>query len=66
MLETWNNLLGGFATTLTPDNLFYCFVGVFLGTVVGILPGLGPLTTIAILLPYSQSPHRAESPDSPR
>ena len=46
-------LLGGFATTLTLDNLFYCFVGVFLGTVVGILPGLGPLTTIAILLPIT-------------
>lgn len=46
-------LLGGFATTLTLDNLFYCFVGTFLGTVVGILPGLGPLTTIAILLPIT-------------
>lgn len=46
-------LLGGFATTLTLDNLFYCFVGAFLGTVVGILPGLGPLTTIAILLPIT-------------
>jgi putative tricarboxylic transport membrane protein len=46
-------LLQGFAVTLSVDNLFYCFVGVFLGTVVGILPGLGPLTTIAILLPIT-------------
>ena len=46
-------LLGGFAVTLSLDNLFYCFVGVLLGTVVGILPGLGPLTTIAILLPIT-------------
>ena len=46
-------LLGGFAVTLSFDNLFYCFVGVLLGTIVGILPGLGPLTTIAILLPIT-------------
>ncbi len=46
-------LLDGFAVTLSLDNLFYCFVGVLLGTVVGILPGLGPLTTIAILLPIT-------------
>ena len=46
-------LLHGFAVTLSLDNLLYCFVGVFLGTVVGILPGLGPLTTIAILLPIT-------------
>ena len=46
-------LLQGFAVTLSLANLFYCFVGVLLGTVVGILPGLGPITTIAILLPIT-------------
>jgi putative tricarboxylic transport membrane protein len=46
-------LLSGFAVVLTPGNLLYCFIGVLLGTVVGILPGLGPLTTIAILLPIT-------------
>jgi putative tricarboxylic transport membrane protein len=46
-------LLNGFAIVLTPANLLYCFIGAFLGTVVGILPGLGPLTTIAILLPIT-------------
>ncbi|WIM11997.1 tripartite tricarboxylate transporter permease [Enhydrobacter sp.] len=46
-------LLDGFAVTLTLGNLLYCFAGVLLGTVVGILPGLGPLTTIAILLPIT-------------
>ena len=46
-------LLQGFAVVGTPANLFYCFIGVLLGTVVGILPGLGPLTTIAILLPIT-------------
>ena len=42
-------LLNGFAIVLTPANLLYCFIGAFLGTVVGILPGLGPLTTIAFV-----------------
>ena len=46
-------LLQGFGVVLTLDNLLYCFIGAFLGTVVGILPGLGPLTTIAILLPIT-------------
>jgi len=47
------NLIGGFATVFQPATLAYCFIGVFLGTVVGILPGLGPLTTIALLLPIT-------------
>ncbi|MFT3800910.1 MAG: tripartite tricarboxylate transporter permease [Burkholderiaceae bacterium] len=47
------HLLGGFASVLDPMNLMYCFIGVFLGTVIGILPGLGPLATIAILLPMT-------------
>ncbi|MBP8306570.1 MAG: tripartite tricarboxylate transporter permease [Burkholderiaceae bacterium] len=47
------NLIGGFITVFQPATLAYCFIGVFLGTVVGILPGLGPLTTIALLLPIT-------------
>jgi putative tricarboxylic transport membrane protein len=47
------NLLLGFSVVGTPANLFYCFVGTFLGTVVGILPGVGPLATIAILMPLT-------------
>ncbi|MBI4525599.1 MAG: tripartite tricarboxylate transporter permease [Deltaproteobacteria bacterium] len=47
------NLLAGFAIALSPVNLFWCFVGVFLGTIVGILPGLGPPATIAMLLPLT-------------
>jgi len=38
---------------LTPANLWWCFVGVFLGTVIGVLPGLGPPATIAMLLPLT-------------
>jgi len=47
------NLLLGMSVALTPTNLLFCFVGALLGTVVGILPGLGPMTTITILLPLT-------------
>jgi putative tricarboxylic transport membrane protein len=43
----------GFSTALTWQNLAYCFVGVFVGTVIGVLPGLGPVPTISLLLPFS-------------
>src|SRR6476469_1571477 len=46
-------LLHGFALALQPLNLLWCFVGVLLGTIVGILPGLGPPATIAMLLPLT-------------
>jgi TctA family transporter len=47
------NLSIGFGVALTLSNLFYCFSGVLLGTLVGVLPGIGPVTTVAILLPFS-------------
>ena len=47
------NLATGFATALQPLNLIYCFLGVLLGTLVGVLPGLGPVATIAMLLPIT-------------
>ena len=52
------NLTLGFATALDPVNLFYCFIGVLLGTLIGVLPGIGPTATIAMLLPitYALSP----------
>ncbi|MDB5770876.1 MAG: hypothetical protein JWM42_1250, partial [Burkholderia sp.] len=50
-MEVLNFLALGFDTALTLTNLFYCLVGVFLGTAVGVLPGLGPVATIAMLLP---------------
>lgn len=52
-MEALSSLLYGFSVALTPANLFWCFVGVFLGTIVGVLPGLGPPATIAMLLPLS-------------
>ncbi len=47
------NLQLGFATALRPENVLYCFVGVVLGTSVGVLPGIGPTATIAMLLPIT-------------
>lgn len=48
-----HNLALGFATALTPQNLLWCFVGVLLGTIIGILPGLGSATGVAILIPVT-------------
>src|ERR671931_1043436 len=52
-MEILSGLAHGFAVALAPMNLFWCFVGVLLGTVVGIMPGLGPPATIAMLLPLT-------------
>ncbi len=50
-MELLQNLSIGLDAALTPINLFYCLGGVFLGTLIGVLPGLGPVATIAMLLP---------------
>jgi TctA family transporter len=52
-MELITNLGIGFDTAFTLTNLFYCLVGVFLGTAIGVLPGLGPTATIAMLLPVT-------------
>ena len=51
MLESITSLAYGFNIALQPQNLFYCFIGVTMGTLVGVLPGIGPTATIALLLP---------------
>ncbi|MDQ3461706.1 MAG: tripartite tricarboxylate transporter permease, partial [Actinomycetota bacterium] len=48
-----DNLALGFATALTPENLLWCFVGVLAGTVIGLLPGLGSSTGVAVLIPLT-------------
>lgn len=53
MMDTWAQLLGGFATAATPMNLLWAFVGCALGTAIGVLPGLGPAVTVAMLLPIT-------------
>jgi putative tricarboxylic transport membrane protein len=55
MLESLASLLYGFNIALQPQNLFYCFIGVTMGTLVGVLPGIGPTATIALLLPATFS-----------
>ncbi len=50
-MEIIANLGLGLETAFTLTNLFYCLIGVFVGTAVGVLPGLGPIATIAMLLP---------------
>jgi putative tricarboxylic transport membrane protein len=47
------DLIDGFATVLTPENLAFAAIGVLLGTFVGVLPGIGPALTIALLLPIT-------------
>src|SRR5687767_7484114 len=52
-MEVFAGLMQGFAVALQPMNLLWCFVGVLLGTVIGVMPGLGPPATIAMLLPLT-------------
>ena len=52
-MDVLSNLELGFAVALTLQNIVYCFIGVLLGTVIGVLPGIGPVTTVAMLLPIS-------------
>jgi TctA family transporter len=53
MMELLGNLWIGAQTAFTLWNLFYCLIGCFLGTAIGVLPGLGPTATIAMLLPIT-------------
>ena len=50
-MDFFQSVLMGFQVALSPGNLFFCFVGVLIGTLVGVLPGLGPVAAISLLLP---------------
>lgn len=52
-MEFFSHLAIGFSVVLEPSNLMFCFIGCFLGTAIGVLPGIGPMGTIAILLPVT-------------
>ncbi|WP_104055044.1 MULTISPECIES: tripartite tricarboxylate transporter permease [unclassified Arthrobacter] len=60
-MDSFNLLMSGFATAATPMNLLYAFIGVLLGTAVGVLPGIGPAMAVALLLPvtYGMEPTSA-------
>src|SRR5689334_19663097 len=57
-MDLFNNLIFGFEVAFSLQNLLYCLIGVTVGTLIGVLPGIGPLGTIAMLMPitYSVSP----------
>jgi putative tricarboxylic transport membrane protein len=52
-MEILDNLILGFGVAITPINLLYALIGVMLGTLIGVLPGIGPVATIAMLLPIT-------------
>ncbi len=52
-MDLLSDLSLGFSVAFTLNNLFYCFIGVFVGTAIGVLPSVGPLVTIAVLLPLT-------------
>lgn len=52
-MDIFSNLAFGLQVALSPDNLLFCFIGVLLGTLIGVLPGLGPTATVAMLLPVT-------------
>jgi TctA family transporter len=53
MMETLSLMGGGLASAFAPMTLLYCFIGVTVGTFVGVLPGIGPLATVSMLLPLT-------------
>jgi putative tricarboxylic transport membrane protein len=52
-MDLFSVILGGFGTSLSLANLLYCFGGVLIGTLIGVLPGIGPVGTISLLLPVT-------------
>ena len=52
-MDTFVSLINGFGVALEPSKLLFCLIGVFLGTAVGVLPGIGPALTVALLLPVT-------------
>src|ERR1700712_5969399 len=53
MIDVLSLLGHGFAVAATPTNLFFCLIGTVCGTLIGVLPGLGPVATISLLLPVT-------------
>lgn len=52
-MDLLSNLALGFSVAISPMNVFYAFIGCLLGTLIGVLPGIGPVATIAMLLPVT-------------
>jgi putative tricarboxylic transport membrane protein len=52
-MEVFHHILWGLGVAVQPGNLLFCFIGVLIGTIVGVLPGLGPVAAISLLLPVT-------------
>jgi len=52
-MDILNHLALGFNVASSLHNLFFCFLGVLIGTLIGVLPGIGPVATISLLLPVT-------------
>ncbi len=52
-MDVINNLMLGFGVAFQPINLLFCFAGVFIGTLIGVLPGIGPVAAMSLLLPIT-------------
>lgn len=52
-MDLFDNLMLGLATALELNNLGLCLLGVLIGTAIGVLPGIGPIPTVALLLPFT-------------
>src|ERR1700745_3438237 len=53
MADVLSNIVMGFGVALTWQNIGLCFFGCLIGTAIGVLPGIGPLTTMAMILPVT-------------
>ena len=60
-MDTFTHILNGFVVAMEPMNLWYTFLGVLMGTIIGVLPGIGPSAGIALLIPitYGMNPTSA-------
>ncbi len=62
-MSTWEFLYNGFLVALQPENLIYAFIGVLIGTAVGVLPGIGPMSGVALLIPVTSTLTAGSSPE---
>ena len=60
-MDTMQSIMYGFEVALTWQNIMFVFVGVLVGTIIGMLPGLGPISAIAVMIPSSYGMHPASA-----
>jgi putative tricarboxylic transport membrane protein len=60
-MELFDHVMLGLSTAVQPENLMFCLIGVLIGTAIGVLPGIGPIPTVALLLPFTYGLEPASS-----